>query len=112
MKSQKALFALVLLTLSSGAFAHCPASYKPETACLMLDKNMVFIYDQKDEHNGPYKDLEKAEVSGFKSAAGKPLLFKKVARGIFKIESTETQKELTIVVTANKKKSEIKIKHE
>lgn len=76
---------------------------------MWLDKNMLFIYDHKFEHNGPYKDLEKADVIALKNSKGEDLPFKKVARGIFKVESTDVQKTVTVVLTKDKNKSELKV---
>lgn len=76
---------------------------------MWLDNNFLFIYDHKLEHNGPYKDLKKAQVTGFKNKLGEELPFKKVARGILKIESTEIQKMVTVVLTKDKKNIELNV---
>ena len=112
MKIQKLVLGFILSSFATLAMAHCPASYKEEKVCFMLDKNMLYIWDHKFEHNGPYKDFDKADLTGIKSAAGSDLPYKKVARGIYKIESTDMQKSVTLVATLNKKKTEIKIAHE
>lgn len=78
----------------------------------MLDGNTIYIYDEKVEHNGPYKDLEKAEVIGFKNTAGVKVDFKKLARGIYKLNTTEKLNTVTMTVSASKKQKDIKIKHE
>lgn len=78
----------------------------------MLDSNTIYIYDEKVEHNGPYKDLEKAEVLGFKDAKGLRVDFKKLARGIYKLNTTEKLNAVTMTVNASKKQKDIKIKHE
>lgn len=89
---------LGLLTLVSpfAAFAHCPAHAKTEKVCLMLDENMVYIWDEKLEHNGPYKDV-KATLK-FTDAAGKAFVTKKLAKGVYKIESKETLKSIVVEV--------------
>lgn len=85
---------------------------KKKKICFMLEKNLLYIYDNKLEHNGPYKDLEKAEVLGLKSLKGEKLVYKKIARGIYKIEAAENFKSVLIEVSLNKKKSDIKVNHE
>lgn len=81
--------------------AHCPASLKEETACFMLEKNLVYVYDQKVEHNGPYKDLT-AELK-FVDSNGKTLAHERVARGIFKILAPKILSGVTAVVKLNNK---------
>ena len=78
----------------------------------MLDVNIVYIYDDKLEHNGPYKDLVKAEVQGFRDGLGTKIEFNKVARGIYKLTSIEKLKTVTLTLKVNKKLKDIKIKHE
>ena len=51
----------------------------------MLDSNLIYVYDQKLEHNGPYKDLVAPVV--FKNEKGEILKTSKAARGIYKLES-------------------------
>ncbi|MBC7713194.1 MAG: hypothetical protein H7177_07640 [Rhizobacter sp.] len=109
MKIQKIVLVLVLLSLQSVAFAHCPSTFKEEKVCMMLDKNMVFIYDHDVEHNGPYKDFVKADLTALKNEKGVALPFKKVARGIYKVDTTEPQTSLTAVVALDKKKTDIKL---
>lgn len=112
MKNLKiALFAFLATTTL--AKAHCPASEPSEKVCFMLEKNLLYIYDHKFEHNGPYKDFEHTEVLGLKSPKGETLVYKKIARGIYKIESPEIFKQVTLEVSLkDKKKKEIKISHE
>ncbi len=98
--------------LSTSLYAHCPASIKEDKVCLMLDANTLYIYDEKLEHNGPYKDLQKTEVIGFKSDKGAKVDFKKLARGIYKLNTTEKLNTVTMTVSADKKQKDIKIKHE
>lgn len=112
MKTQKYITTLAALLLSTQAFAHCPSAYKAEKVCFMLDQNLLYIYDNKLEHNGPYKDFEKAELLAIKSDKNAPLTYKKMARGIYKIEAAEIFKSIKIEVSSNKKKEEIKINHE
>lgn len=78
---------------------------------MMLDDNLVYVYDNKLEHNGPYKDFTKSQVLGFKSAKGEKLDYSKIARGIYKINSTK-QESVLIQVSLNKKIQEIKVSHE
>lgn len=78
----------------------------------MLDGNTLYIYDEKLEHNGPYKDLVKTQVHGFKDSKGTAVEFKKLARGIYKLNTTEKLNTVTMTVTADKKQKDIKIKHE
>lgn len=112
MKIKITLAAIICLLTSTHAFAHCPAAVKEEKVCLMLDDNNLYIYDQKLEHNGPYKDLEKAVVTGIKSIEGKNLEYKKLARGIYKIESPTKFKSVVFEVTIDKTKKAIVVKHE
>ena len=76
---------LVLLTIPFNSYAHCPASLKAEKVCFMLESNLVYVYDHKLEHNGPYKDLVAPVV--FKNEKGEDLKTSKAARGIYKLES-------------------------
>lgn len=78
----------------------------------MLDDNMLYIYDEKLEHNGPYKDLVKAEVTGIKTKDGKQLEYKKLARGIYKFQSSTKEKSVVIEMNIDKKKKAIKVDHE
>lgn len=78
----------------------------------MLDDNMLYIYDQKLEHNGPYKDLEKAQVVAIKTVDGKKLDYKKLARGIYTFQAAEKYKNVVLEVMLDKKKKEIKVTHE
>lgn len=112
MKIQKLLLALVLLSLQAVALAHCPASFKEENVCMMLKKNTVYIYGHDFDHNGPYKDFAKAEMTALQNEKGQALPFKKLARGIYKLDTAEAQISLTAVVSLDKKKSEIKLKQE
>lgn len=94
---------LLLLSASLTVGAHCPASFKPENVCLMLDQNIIFIYDQKGEHNGPYKDFAKSSIESIKSK-GTPVKFSHTSRGVYKIDSTQALKSVDIeILNANKK---------
>jgi hypothetical protein len=112
MKIKNLLTAIICLATASIASAHCPSAFKEEKVCLMLADNMVYIYDHKLEHNGPYKDLEKASVVGIKTLEGKNLEFKKLARGIYKFEAPTKYKNVVLEVTLDKKKKEIQVTHE
>lgn len=92
--SAKVLLGLLTLLSPLAAFAHCPAHGKTEKVCVMFDENTVYIYDEKLEHNGPYKDLK--GTLKITDTAGKTLVTKKLARGVYKIESKEIIK--TIIV--------------
>lgn len=78
----------------------------------MLDDNTIYIYDEKLEHNGPYKDFTKAQVESIKTMDNKKLEFKKLARGIYKFQSTNKEKNIVFAVTIDKKKKEIQVAHE
>lgn len=109
----KKLFLLALgLCASSSVYAHCPSNIKEEKVCMMLDGNLVYIYDEKLEHNGPYKDLAKASVKGFKDEKGQAVKFTRVARGIYKLEANERLGAVMMTVQIEKKEKDIKIKHE
>lgn len=78
----------------------------------MLDDNTLYIYDEKLEHNGPYKDLVKAQVESIKTLDNKKLEFKKIARGIYKFQSTAREKNIVLEVKIDKMKKEIQVVHE
>ena len=98
----------VLLANISLASAHCPVSFKPENACLMLDQNDIYVYDRKGEHNGPYKDLAAGTILSI-SAAGKPIKFARVARGIYRLESANPLKMIEIEMNNAGKKQLVKL---
>lgn len=79
---------------------------------MMLDGNLVYIYDEKLEHNGPYKDLVKVSVVGFKNDQGQKVKSTKVARGIYKLEADARLSTVMMTVLIEKKEKDIKIKHE
>ncbi len=79
---------------------------------MWLNQNMLYIYDHKSEHNGPYKDFKNAELTSIKSGAGSDIAFKKIARGIFKLDTVDLQKNVTVVLKADKSKIEIKVSHD
>jgi hypothetical protein len=112
MKIKNILTALICLTATAQVFAHCPSALKEEKVCLMLDDNTLYIYDQKLEHNGPYKDLEKATLVGVKTLDGKNFELKKLARGIYKFEAPTNYKDVVLEVMLDKKKKNIKVAHE
>ena len=96
------LFAIFI----TNVWAHCPVSFKPEKVCLMLDQNTLFIYDHKLEHNGPYKDFSNSKLVAF-TLKGKELAHKKVARGVYKIESNTELPSVTVILENNKIKNTI-----
>lgn len=108
-KSLAAIFLLSSLALE----AHCPQGFKPEKVCLMLDQNVIFIYDEKLEHNGPYKDLASSSIESIKSE-GAELKFARVARGVYRIEDKRPLKLLELVMVNGKEKvkSYLKLKNE
>lgn len=112
MKIKNIATILICLSTSSLAYAHCPSAFKEEKVCLMLDDNMLYIYDEKLEHNGPYKDFLKAHIESIKTMDNKKLEFKKLARGIYKFQSTAKEKNIVVEVSIDKKKKEIQVVHE
>lgn len=109
---KKSLAAILLLS-SLALEAHCPQGFKPEKVCLMLDQNVIYIYDEKLEHNGPYKDLATSSIETIKSE-GAELKFARVARGIYRIEDKRPLKSLELVMINGKEKvkSHLKLKNE
>lgn len=112
MKIKNTAALLICLTTSSLAYAHCPSAFKEEKVCLMLDDNTLYIYDEKLEHNGPYKDFSKAHLESIKTLDNKKLEFKKLARGIYKFQSAVKEKNVVLEVSLDKKKKEIQVVHE
>ena len=107
---KKSIF-FMLFTTSLSANAHCPALFKPENLCLMLDENVVFVYDKKGVHSGPYKDFTESSLIGIKSV-GQPLKYAKVARGVYRIESSQKLKKVEIEIMNAKKKTELNLSAE
>lgn len=99
----------LLLLISFQASAHCPGSYKPEKVCLMLDQNVIFVYDEKKEHNGPYKDLVASTLESVKSE-GVEVKFSKVARGVYRIEYAKPLNTVDLVMSQTKGAVKTKIK--
>lgn len=95
---------------SARIFAHCPASYHAESACFMLEQNTIYIYDKSVEHNGPYKDLKSAMI--FSDSGKQKLSVKRVARGIFKLESKLPLSSVTISLGAGHKVTDVTVKAE
>jgi hypothetical protein len=89
-------FGILTLVLPLAAFGHCPAHSKSQKVCVMLDENKIYIWDEKLEHNGPYKDLK--DTLKITDANGKILVSKKLARGVYQIESKETLKSIVLEV--------------
>lgn len=107
MKTQFLTFTtmLVVLTFSVNSFAHCPAAVKEEKVCLMFDGSMIYIYDHKFEHNGPYKDFVSTSISEVRNAGKEKLNFKKAARGIYKLDKPQTSAVFLDLMINNKIKS-------
>lgn len=107
------LFTLILFGLKSSlGYAHCPANFTGDKVCFMLDTNLLYIYDHKLEHNGPYKDLKMGLLMSIKDKNESDLVFKKIARGIYKIESKTDLKSVELTIVANKKTHKITVAHE
>ena len=103
----KQVIAIFIFTASVNASAHCPATFKPEQVCLMLDQNVLYIYDHKAEHNGPYKDLKSSLLSI--KVDGKVVTFSRAARGVFKIESKSKLKAIDLEILNGKEKVNLKV---
>jgi hypothetical protein len=112
MKNYLCLNLAVFMLSALEARAHCPATLKEERVCFMLEKNLLYTYDSKLEHNGPYKDLEKASLLEVKDSNNGQLKFSRIARGVFKIDSPQTQKSIIAVFLNGKNKKEVKIRHD
>jgi hypothetical protein len=63
----------------------------------MLSDNLIYIYDQKFEHNGPYKDL-KVKKLAFLDKNSVNVSFAKVAAGVYKLNTSLKLKEINIVL--------------
>jgi hypothetical protein len=70
---------------------------------MMLDQNVIFVYDQKEKHSGPYKDFKESSFESIKSN-GQSLKFSKIARGVYRIESAQPLKTIDIEILNAKKK--------
>ena len=112
MKIKSIMTLLICVLAPSWSYAHCPSTFKEEKVCLMLDDNTLYIYDTKLEHNGPYKDFNKAQIESIKTLDNKKLEFKKIARGIYKFQSTTKEKKIVLAVLIENKKKEIQVDHE
>jgi hypothetical protein len=93
---------------SLSANAHCPTTLKSEKACLMLDQNNLFIYNENREHDGPYTDLLSTVIESVQSE-GRELKFSKIARGVYRIESSKTLKSVELVLKNTGAKNSAKI---
>ena len=102
---------LFLLFITSRVYAHCPGHFKEDSVCFMLDNNLIYIYHQKFEHNGPYQDLKTYRISELKSG-GKTLEYSKKARGIYEIKSDKKLVEIEIELSKDKNKTLLKLKQE
>ena len=107
MKIKIILTLIICIIFPSWCYAHCPSFVKEEKICLMLDNNTLYIYDSKLEHNGPYKDFVKTEINSIKTLDNQKLIFKKIARGIYKFEAKNNEKNVILEVTFEKRKKEI-----
>ena len=104
------LISIILIGISATAHAHCPSHFKPENICFMLDQNIIYIYDRKGEHNGPYQDLKESTILSIK-AEGKQLKFSHLARGLYKIDSIKQITNLELEIQNSKKTFIQKIKN-
>ena len=104
----KKIVLLLFFSISFKTFAHCPTSFKPENACFYLDQNIIYVYDHKFEHNGPYKDLKESSLESIRTD-GKVIKFSRIARGVFKIDSAITLKTVDIDILNAKKKIALKL---
>ncbi|MDD4973790.1 MAG: hypothetical protein PHY93_05535 [Bacteriovorax sp.] len=104
----KKSFIFLLLVATANAGAHCPTAFKLENICMMLDQNVIFVYDQKEKHSGPYKDFKESSFESIKSN-GRPLKFSKIARGVYRIESAQPLKTVDIEMMNAKKKIPLKL---
>jgi hypothetical protein len=93
----KVIFVFIMAIFTTSLFAHCPALFKVESVCFMLAENTIYIYDQKFEHNGPYKDL-KVKVMIFKDSKEVTLPYKKIAAGVYKLDTPVKVKELRVTL--------------
>ncbi len=112
---KKLISPLILLILSftiSTSEAHCPALYSEEKVCLMLDGNLLYFYDHKLEHNGPYKDLSQGSIERILNSKKEELRFSKMARGIYKIDSKENLASLEVEIKNKKITQKITVKRE
>jgi len=96
------LITILLIAASATANAHCPSHFRPENICFMLDQNIIYIYDKKADHNGPYQDLKESTIFSIK-AEGKPLKFSHLARGLYKIDSIKQITNLELEIQNSKK---------
>ncbi len=98
----------LVLVYSISSLAHCPNNFKYEHVCFMLDQNLLYIYDHKGEHNGPYKDLSKYKITNM-TFNGNQLSFKRIARGVFKLENKENLKKIEVEMSNDKMKTVLNV---
>ena len=101
------LWSSLLLIGAMGAEAHCPTPYKFEKVCFMLEQNVILIYGENKEHNGPYIDLAQSTIDSIKQD-GIQLKFSRVARGAYRIEGPKILKIIDVIVISKSGKSSIK----
>ncbi len=101
------LWPALLLISTMKAEAHCPTPFKFEKVCFMLDQNVILIYSEDKEHNGPYTDLVQSTIESIKKD-GIPLKFSRVARGAYRIDSSKVLKSIELIVTSGSGKNSIK----
>ena len=104
----KKIVLFLFFAISLEVFAHCPTNFKPENVCLYLDQNIIYVYDHKFEHNGPYKDFLESYINSLK-VDGKLVKFSRIARGVYKIDSIVNLKTVDIDMLNAKKKVLLKL---
>ena len=67
----------------------------------MLSDNLIYIYDQKFEHDGPYKNLKMA-VTKLTDKNDKSLNYSVVAAGVLKIDGLKIVDEVNLYLGKNK----------
>lgn len=101
----KYTLSILMLLTALNAHAHCPTAFKPEKVCLMLDQNVIFVYDEKLEHNGPYKDFaDGTKLLAIKSE-GVELGFTLVARGVYRINYAKPLRTVDLEILQAKAKA-------
>lgn len=88
------LFLFITCSLNT-ALAHCPLTLAEEKACILLEQNIIYIYDTKFEHNGPYKNFKFYQLKSVTSG-GKKITFQNASRGVIKLDSKELLKSVEL----------------
>ena len=104
------LFLFIICSLNT-ALAHCPFKLAEEKACFLLEQNIIYIYDTKFEHNGPYKNLKLYQLKAVTSG-GKKIAFQNASRGIIKLDSTGPLKSAELELEKDAKIIKLTLKSE